>query len=94
MDGRYFVLAERHKSKDTLGVYDALDAYKLARVSFRFFWSLVHMSVDSNIQHVLLPSSSLSSISLSPTGNHLAVWEGPLEVAAFSSSLYHCELFL
>ncbi|KAF8508111.1 WD repeat-containing protein 8 [Gautieria morchelliformis] len=52
-DGRYFVLAERHKSKDTLGVYDALDSYKLAR-------------------HVLLPSSSLSSISLSPTGNHLA----------------------
>lgn len=32
-DGRYFVLAERHRSKDTLGVYDASDAYKLARVS-------------------------------------------------------------
>jgi hypothetical protein len=31
-DGRYFVLAERHKSKDTLGVYDATEGYKLARV--------------------------------------------------------------
>lgn len=31
-DGRYFVLAERHKSKDTLGVYDATDSYKLVRV--------------------------------------------------------------
>ena len=32
-DGRYFVLAERHKSKDTLGVYDAQKQYRLARVS-------------------------------------------------------------
>lgn len=33
-DGRYFVLAERHKSKDTIGVYDAAEEYKLARVRF------------------------------------------------------------
>lgn len=32
-DGRYFFLAERHKSKDTLGVYDAAESYKLMRVS-------------------------------------------------------------
>ena len=32
-DGRYFVLAERHKSKDTLGVYDTSDNYRLVRVS-------------------------------------------------------------
>lgn len=32
-DGRYFVLAERHKSRDTIGVYDARDGYKVARVS-------------------------------------------------------------
>ena len=31
-DSRYFVLAERHKSKDTLGVYDAHEAYRLVRV--------------------------------------------------------------
>jgi hypothetical protein len=31
-DGRYFVLAERHKSKDTIGVYDAADSFRLARV--------------------------------------------------------------
>ena len=33
-DGRYFVLAERHKSKDTIGVYDAANSFSLARVSF------------------------------------------------------------
>lgn len=27
-----FILAERHKSKDTIGVYDAGDSYKLVRV--------------------------------------------------------------
>lgn len=31
-DGRYFVLAERHRSKDTLGLYDASESYKLVRV--------------------------------------------------------------
>ena len=31
-DGRYFVLAERHKSKDTLGVYNAMEGYRLVRV--------------------------------------------------------------
>ncbi|KAH7885892.1 WD repeat-containing protein 8 [Phlebopus sp. FC_14] len=30
-DAHYFVLAERHKSKDTLGVYDVSDSYKLVR---------------------------------------------------------------
>ncbi|KAH6916844.1 WD repeat-containing protein 8 [Coprinopsis sp. MPI-PUGE-AT-0042] len=59
-DGRYFVLAERHKSKDTLGVYDASESYKLVR-------------------HFPLPTSSLSSLCLSPSGNYIAVWEGPLE---------------
>ncbi|PPQ81698.1 hypothetical protein CVT26_007771 [Gymnopilus dilepis] len=59
-DGRYFVLAERHKSKDTLGVYDATQAYKLVR-------------------HFSLPTTSVASLALSPTGNHVAVWEGPLE---------------
>ena len=33
----------------------------------------------SPTQHFPLPTSSLSSLALSPTGNHLAVWEGPLE---------------
>jgi len=59
-DGRYFILAERHKSKDTLGLYDTAESYKLVR-------------------HFPLPTASLSSLCLSPTGNHLAVWEGPLE---------------
>ncbi|PFH54782.1 hypothetical protein AMATHDRAFT_72548 [Amanita thiersii Skay4041] len=59
-DGRYFVMAERHKSKDTVGVYDATTSYKLTR-------------------HFPLPTSSLASLALSPTGNYLAVWEGLLE---------------
>ncbi|KIM66308.1 hypothetical protein SCLCIDRAFT_1153469 [Scleroderma citrinum Foug A] len=59
-DARYFVLAERHKSKDTLGIYDASNSYRLVR-------------------HFPLPTTNLSSIALSPTGNYLAVWEGVLE---------------
>ncbi|KAH7108254.1 YVTN repeat-like/Quino protein amine dehydrogenase [Auriculariales sp. MPI-PUGE-AT-0066] len=30
-DGRYFVVAERHKSKDIIGVYDAAQAFKIVR---------------------------------------------------------------
>ncbi|KAL6299160.1 Quino protein amine dehydrogenase [Sparassis latifolia] len=59
-DGRYFALAERHKSRDTLGVYDASASYRLVR-------------------HFALPTSSLAGLALSPTGNTIAVWEGPLE---------------
>ncbi|KAG2154719.1 WD repeat-containing protein 8 [Suillus clintonianus] len=59
-DSRYFVLAERHRSKDTVGVYDTTDSYKLVR-------------------HFPVPTSHLSSLALSPTGNHIAVWEGILE---------------
>ncbi|KDQ16712.1 hypothetical protein BOTBODRAFT_238662 [Botryobasidium botryosum FD-172 SS1] len=59
-DGRYLVLAERHKSKDTIGVYDATDLWKLVR-------------------HFPLPTNSISSLSLSPNGDHIAVWEGPFE---------------
>ncbi|KAG0696051.1 WD repeat-containing protein 8 [Suillus ampliporus] len=59
-DSRYFVLAERHKSKDTMGVYDTTDFYRLVR-------------------HFPIPTSNLSSLALSPTGNHIAVWEGILE---------------
>ncbi|KAI5122576.1 hypothetical protein M0805_004793 [Coniferiporia weirii] len=59
-DGRYFILAERHRSKDMLGVYDASDSYKQAR-------------------HYAVPTSSLASLAISPTGKHVAIWEGPLE---------------
>ncbi|EKM54295.1 uncharacterized protein PHACADRAFT_123237 [Phanerochaete carnosa HHB-10118-sp] len=59
-NGKYFILGERHKSRDTLGVYDTSQSYRLVR-------------------HFPLPSSSLASVSLSPAGNVLAVWEGPLE---------------
>ncbi|KAI0053377.1 YVTN repeat-like/Quino protein amine dehydrogenase [Auriscalpium vulgare] len=67
-DGRYFVLAERHKSKDTIGVYDAAEAYKLSR-------------------HYPLPTAAMASLSLSPTGNDLAVWEGALDYKLYILSL-------
>ncbi|GJE94941.1 WD40 repeat domain-containing protein [Phanerochaete sordida] len=63
-NGKYFMLGERHKSKDTLGVYDTSQSYRLVR-------------------HFPLPSSSLASMSLSPAGNVLAVWEGPLEYKVY-----------
>ncbi|KIK46409.1 hypothetical protein CY34DRAFT_411345 [Suillus luteus UH-Slu-Lm8-n1] len=59
-DSRYFILAERHRSKDAMGVYDTTDCYKLVR-------------------HFPVPTSNLSSLALSPTGNHIAIWEGVLE---------------
>ncbi|KAG6832303.1 hypothetical protein H0H92_003536 [Tricholoma furcatifolium] len=67
-DGRCFILAERHKSKETLGVYDVSNSYKL-------------------IRHFPLPTTSLSSLSLSPAGSHLAVWEGPLEYKLYVLNL-------
>ncbi|PCH34697.1 YVTN repeat-like/Quino protein amine dehydrogenase [Wolfiporia cocos MD-104 SS10] len=67
-DSHYLVVAERHKSHDTLGVYDATAAYRLVR-------------------HFPLPTSSLSGIALSPTGNHLAIWEGALEFKIYIVAL-------
>ncbi|KAI0094960.1 WD repeat-containing protein 8 [Irpex rosettiformis] len=67
-DARYFLLAERHKSKDTLGIYDTTEGYRLVR-------------------HFPLPTGSLASLSLSPAGDVLAVWEGALE-ASYGSSHY------
>ncbi|KAF8585584.1 YVTN repeat-like/Quino protein amine dehydrogenase [Ramaria rubella] len=72
-DGRYLIVAERHKSKDALGIYDTAESYKLAR-------------------HVPLPSTSLSSLALSPTGDHLAFWEGPLEYKLYIMTLAGCLL--
>ncbi|KAF8320268.1 WD repeat-containing protein 8 [Clavulina sp. PMI_390] len=59
-NGQYFILAERHKSRDTIGVYDVREEYKMLR-------------------HFGLPTSSLASFALSPVGDRLALWDGPLE---------------
>ncbi|KAJ3491056.1 hypothetical protein NLI96_g993 [Meripilus lineatus] len=67
-DGYYFVLAERHKSRDTIGVYECGSSYRMVR-------------------HFPLPTSNLSSLSLSPTGNCVAVWEGPLEYKLYILTL-------
>ena len=78
-DGRYFVLAERHRSRDMLGVYDTVEGYKQARV-----WINPSLSKPANngdpSQHFTVPTSSLASLAISPTGKHVAVWDGPLEV--------------
>lgn len=58
-DSRYFVLAERHKSRDTVGVYDARDGYKLLRVHFSFLseetYNAKLMRFAPSITHHLLP---------------------------------------
>jgi len=77
-DGKYFILAERHKSKDTIGVYDTAGAYRVVKVSPWLF--LPHGTGTKPSQHFPVPTSCLASISLAPTGNYLAVWEGSLEV--------------
>jgi len=39
------------------------------------------------MQHFPLPTSSLSSFALSPNGDHIAVWEGPLEYKLYIFNL-------
>lgn len=62
-DGRYLAVAERHRSKDSVGIYDALDSYKLARV--HPCWKRAASDVDflgstSTFRHPpWLPSRSL-----------------------------------
>ncbi|CAL1695316.1 unnamed protein product [Somion occarium] len=67
-DGRYLIIAERHKSKDTLGVYDASELYRLVR-------------------HFPLPTSTLASLSISPNGDYVAIWEGPMEFRVYILNL-------
>ena len=77
-DGRYLALVERLKSKDTLGLYDASNAFKLVRVSEAYVRSNEH--IPERPKHFPLPTSSLSLMALSPRGTHVAICEGPLEV--------------
>ena len=89
-DGRYFILAERHKSKDTIGVYDASGAYEVVKVSARLL--LPRGTGTKPSQHFSVPTSCLASISLAPTGNYLAVWEGSLEVSVIQLPIPVCVL--
>ncbi|KAI0788631.1 WD repeat-containing protein 8 [Abortiporus biennis] len=67
-DGRYFVLAERHKGRDAIGVYDVEESYRLVR-------------------HYPIPTASFSSLSISPNGSFVAIWDGPLEYKVHIFSL-------
>ncbi|QRV91033.1 WD40 domain-containing protein [Ceratobasidium sp. AG-Ba] len=51
-DGRYFILAERHKSRDTIGVYDTRDGYKVARHFQSPTQSLAAMALSPNGRHL------------------------------------------
>ncbi|KAJ3565461.1 hypothetical protein NP233_g7617 [Leucocoprinus birnbaumii] len=42
-DGRYFILGERHKSKDTLGVYDTTQSFKLMRFKLHVLTMTGHL---------------------------------------------------
>ena len=61
-----------------IGVYDTTGACQVVKVSARLF--LPRDTGTKPSQHFPVPTSCLASISLAPTGNYLAVWEGSLEV--------------
>ena len=58
----------------------------VVRASVRTYIMPDWIARDVDLQHFPLPTSSLASVSLSPTGNYLAVWEGPLEVLSLQTS--------
>ncbi|KAF9569883.1 WD40 repeat-like protein [Agrocybe pediades] len=58
-DGRYFVLAERHKSKDTLGVYDATQSFKLVRHFPLPTSSIASLALSPNGNYVAIWEGSL-----------------------------------
>lgn len=60
-------------------MYDTEGAYRVVKVSVGLFLPCGIGTKPS--QHFPVPTSCLASISLAPTGNYLAVWEGSLEVA-------------
>lgn len=58
-DGHYLILAERHKSRDTLGVYDAEAAYRLVRHFPLPTSSLAGLSLSPSGGHVAVWENSL-----------------------------------
>lgn len=85
-DTRYFVLAERHRSRDTMGIYDARNNYTLLRVCVRSRHSRASIA-DVGQQHFPLPTTSLASFALSPRSEYIAVWENPLEYRLYILNL-------
>ena len=65
-------------------MYDTADGYRVVKVGVMLF--LPHGIGTKPSQHFPVPTSCLASISLAPTGNYLAVWEGSLEVGAWCCS--------
>lgn len=59
-------------------MYDTVDEYRVVKVSVSLF--LPRGTGTKPSQHFPVPTSCLASISLAPTGNYLAIWEGSLEV--------------
>jgi len=71
-------------------VYDTADSYRVVKVSARL--SLPRETGTKPSQHFPVPTSCLASISLAPTGNYLAVWEGSLEVGVIYLFILACVL--
>lgn len=63
-----------------IGIYDTSDSFKQVRV--RRLTHLLLCLAQASSQHFNVPTSSVSSLSISPTGSHIAVWDSPLEVSA------------
>ncbi|KAG5220522.1 WD40 repeat protein [Salix suchowensis] len=70
-DGRYLILAERHKSKDTLGLYDAAEGYKPVR------YKLYILSLNGDLLGSFAPDHDpgfgIRGVAWHPTGMFLAV---------------------
>ena len=65
-------------------MYDVADGYRVVKVGVMPFPPRGAGTKPS--QHFPVPTSCLASISLAPTGNYLAVWEGSLEVGIMKLS--------
>ncbi|KAG6911528.1 hypothetical protein DXG01_011830 [Tephrocybe rancida] len=79
-DGRYFVLAERHKSKETLGVYDVSDSYKLVR--YKLYVLNLAGSNIATFSPERDPGLGIRCVAWHPNGMFLAVggWDDKIHI--------------
>ncbi|KAH8835280.1 hypothetical protein DL96DRAFT_1573605 [Flagelloscypha sp. PMI_526] len=78
-DGRYLFTAERHRSKDSIGIYDALDAYKLVRNCSVPTSNLGAISLSPNGLYLAIWEGVLEVVILSISGTVLATFLPPLD---------------